>query len=263
MSKLERELAQKSEELNRMSVKIQKRISELPSGTLRVSNCRGKATYYKSDGVKQTYLKKSELSHAADLAEREYLEKLLAELNCEKEAILRFCRNYHPSEAEDIYSNQVDSRKELVHPLILPKELYADIWYREKTAAKQSHLHPLLVPRDQMTVKNEYVRSKSEKIIADALSRNNVPYVYEAPLFLSGKKLYPDFTILNVEERKTLYWEHFGMLDDEMYLSDVIEKLNLYILSGIMPGDQLIITYESSKKAMKSRIVDEMIRFYC
>ena len=37
-----------------------------------------------------------------------------------------------------------------------------------------------------ITEKGEYVRSKSEKIIADTLTKNNINYVYELPLRLKG-----------------------------------------------------------------------------
>lgn len=41
-----------------------------------------------------------------------------------------------------------------------------------------------------------YVRSKSELLIATHLEYMDIPYRYEAPLFLEGNIVYPDFTIL-------------------------------------------------------------------
>lgn len=58
------------------------------------------------------------------------------------------------------------------------------------------------------TAKGEKVRSKSEVIIADVLSREGIPYRYEYPLYLKGiGKVHPDFTVLNVKQRKEIYWE--------------------------------------------------------
>ena len=59
------------------------------------------------------------------------------------------------------------------------------------------------------TSREERVRSKSEIIIADTLSRESIPYRYECPLHIPDVgNIYPDFTVLNVAKRKELYWEH-------------------------------------------------------
>ncbi|SFH72967.1 hypothetical protein SAMN04487830_106120 [Pseudobutyrivibrio sp. OR37] len=61
------------------------------------------------------------------------------------------------------------------------------------------------------------VRSKSEKIIADALEKYNVPYQYEPMLELGYNTIYPDFVVLNLRTRKTVYWEHLGLVSDIEY----------------------------------------------
>ena len=79
------------------------------------------------------------------------------------------------------------------------------------------------------TKRGEYVRSKSEKILADLFYENGIPYQYE-PAFrlINGKLVYPDFVLLNVRERKTFYWEHYGLASDETYSTKNIDKLCLY-----------------------------------
>lgn len=62
---------------------------------------------------------------------------------------------------------------------------------------------------------HEFVRSKSEMNIANLLNQMGIPYRYEAELILpKGGVRYPDFTLLNVKTRETVYYEHFGLLDD-------------------------------------------------
>lgn len=58
------------------------------------------------------------------------------------------------------------------------------------------------------TYKGDYVRSKSELIIANELYINQIPYEYEKPLFLKGatKPIHPDFTIYTPREHLTIYW---------------------------------------------------------
>lgn len=83
----------------------------------------------------------------------------------------------------------------------------------------------------------------------------------EYPLIIEGsRKVYPDFTILKMPERKEVYLEHFGKLDDKEYADMAIFKLNSYERNGIYLGINLFITYETSKRPINARALDEMLR---
>lgn len=85
------------------------------------------------------------------------------------------------------------------------------------------------------------------------------PYRYECPLQL---KVYPDFTVLNVKERKEIYWEHLGMMDDLDYVENALRKITLYEKNGIFTGDSLILTYETKKNPINQKVVRGMIQRY-
>ena len=88
-----------------------------------------------------------------------------------------------------------------------------------------------------------------------------IPYRYEYPLVLDGNvKVYPDFTILKMPERKEVYLEHLGMMDDMEYVNSTIYKLNTYEKNAIYLGVQLFVTYETSRKALNVRALDDMIK---
>ena len=95
------------------------------------------------------------------------------------------------------------------------------------------------------------VRSKSELIIANILYKNRemLKYKYERPLELMIERhtqtIYPDFTILNVRTGKLVYWEHAGRMDDPRYAANFVKKINTYIDNEIIPGKDLIVTYET------------------
>ena len=113
------------------------------------------------------------------------------------------------------------------------------------------------------TAKGERVRSKSEVIIADILSGEGIPYKYECPLKLKGwGNVYPDFTVLNVAERKELYWEHFGMMDDMDYVEKALHKITLYEQNEIFPGDKLILTYETKNNPINQKTIRRIIQHY-
>ena len=90
------------------------------------------------------------------------------------------------------------------------------------------------------------VRSKSEVIIADALTRANIPYRYEYPTSIKGwGTLYPDFTCLDIRTREEIIWEHFGLMGDPDYAENAVQKITHYAASGYVLGKNLIATFES------------------
>ena len=152
----------------------------------------------------------------------------------------------------------------------MTNEQYAASWLKVEYRRKK-------LPDDAppfYTENNEHVRSKSEKIIADTLKAAGVPYRYEFPLLMDKNaddpdfpdydfcRLHPDFYCLNLRTRQEFAWEHFGMMDDPDYASSTAEKLRLYAENGFFPGKNLIITMETSKKQLSSKMLKEIIRTY-
>lgn len=70
------------------------------------------------------------------------------------------------------------------------------------------------------------VRSKSEVFIAEKLKEKNILFTYEKPLSAEGKTYYPDFTVHI--GKKEYYWEHFGMMNDEVYAKRTAIKIKWY-----------------------------------
>lgn len=110
------------------------------------------------------------------------------------------------------------------------------------------------------TKKNERVRSKSEVIIANLLNMMNLPYRYECALVVGDRKIHPDFTILDVENRRQVYLEHCGMMDTPNYAKSAVERINLLALNNICIGENLICTFETSTHVMDTRVVKKEIQ---
>lgn len=75
-------------------------------------------------------------------------------------------------------------------------------------------------------------------------------------------KVYPDFTILNMKTRKEVIWEHFGMMDDLIYVEKALKKITMYEQQGIFLGEDLILTYESQNMPLNSKMVRRVIKHY-
>ena len=74
-------------------------------------------------------------------------------------------------------------------------------------------------------------------MIADKLYMMDIPYKYEYPISLSPYGIiYPDFVVLNVKERKEVIIEHFGMMDNPEYAAGAVQKIDMYIKNGYIPG---------------------------
>lgn len=115
------------------------------------------------------------------------------------------------------------------------------------------------------TSKGEWVRSKSEVIIADHLYRHGIePPIYERPLILGNVTKYPDFTIEDAESGMNYYWEHCGMLHVPSYLKRWKEKLAWYEANGIRedggPNGTLIVTRDESNGSIDSAKISQVIR---
>ena len=117
--------------------------------------------------------------------------------------------------------------------------------------------------RQRRAKRGEFVRSKSEVIIADALLDNKINYICEKELVLNGGEIKsPDFTIEDAESGSTYYWEHCGMMQDENYRRRWEAKKKLYEHNGIVEGRNLIVTYDKPDGSIDSQEIRRAIKKY-
>ena len=72
----------------------------------------------------------------------------------------------------------------------------------------------------------------------------------------------PDFKCLNIRQRQDYYWEHLGMMGDQNYINKNIKKLEMYTLAKEFDESKLILTFESEKHPLNTRVIEEKIRRY-
>ena len=155
-----------------------------------------------------------------------------------------------------IYLSMGKGKQRIVESLVTSNKEYREEWLSEEYQGKEFREDTSEIYTDR----GERVRSKSEKIIADKLYNENIPYRYEYPLDIPYFGIiYPDFTILDEEKRRNIIYEHFGLMDDENYVNKAISKIQLYASAGYILGDNLFITMETSVKPFDSRILDGII----
>ena len=209
-----------------------------------------------SDENGTKYLYKEDRKLAEKLAFKKFLELQLKNLNQELTVIKQYLRS-HDSEANLKEEEFLQSKKykELLF-LTNPTE-NQDIykWMYEPYVQNEFHREQLI----HKTYAGNYVRSKSEAMIETFLYKYQIPFRYECLLDLGDAFYYPDFTLLHPKTLEIKYWENFGMMDDPKYSRNTFTKLDNYISHGIIPGNQLITTFETRIQPLTTDKVVEII----
>ncbi len=202
-----------------------------------------------------TYLPKNKSSLAALLAQKDYDQKIFAAAEKERKLIthclseLKEIDRIHFEIVAGIFRSLSRHRQELIVPFIPTDEMFIRQWRSVSYEGKPFDEDQQVL----LTERGERVRSKSEVIIANYLEKEGIPYRYEYPLNLKGfGRVYPDFTILDVKNRRVVYWEHLGLMDNAEYADNAIRKITAYIRNGIIPGDSLLLTYETRNCPLSS-----------
>ena len=250
------ELFSRIEKLSKIITEKTAALQKAPQGTLRISSSihRPQVQYYfcHSDGnTDGTYLSTNEKKLIIALAQKNYNIKTLHAAQRELRYLLRLQKQDSEPCAEEIYSRLSIHRQQLVIPIELPDEEYIQLWKNQPfTPTGFAENTP-----EHYTSRGERVRSKSEILIADTLTELNIPYLYEKPLRLGSITIHPDFTILYVAARRTLFLEHFGMMDDPEYANAAVSRIHLYTRNNILPGDRLIPTFETKNSPLNTKLL--------
>lgn len=236
------------EEIPKKIQELETQIAAAPEGRIYSRIIHGKPRYYHWKNGKQAYINDSNHKLALALAEKHQNQKRLAQLKRELKAAEAYQKayeqnkpNYHP-ESEGLLALLAELQKEITD--------WENQEY-EKNPAPYPSKHPTLKP-------GEFVKSKSEAMIAILLRIRGIPYLYEKKLFES----YPDFTIKHPITGKIYYWEHFGMLDKDEYCRKAGLKLMRYLADGINTASCLIVTSEDNEHPLTVSKIMAVIDFY-
>lgn len=243
--------------------KISIRLSKSPTGKLKCLN-RGSYSIYYIDGK---YISKKNIDTIGKYAERDYLKKLLPIMQ-EKLDVLKKLNDllqYDFDKADHLYESLRPGRKNLITPFLPTKSDYLKDWI--ETEYNTWEIKDEEVNGNFVTVRNERVRSKSEKIIADELTKYGIPYRYEYPLALNDGNTYavirrPDFIAINPRTLKEYIIEHLGLVDNDSYLIKNAEKIYLYEKNGYLIGRDLILFHETANHPLDMTLVDKYIEEY-
>ena len=262
----------------RLTAQFEKELSTLPAGNL---HCKSKGPYSMfylygethpdeahpgeahpdeahPDGAhpgrtpEQRYLSLKNAPLIDGLARKRYLLTCLSILKANVKAIDCFLGNYQTYDPLQIFSALPAPLK--TRP-ISRTAAQLTLWAARPYPANPHH-------RDHLrhtSFGGLPVRSKSEAMIANELELHQLPFRYEEELVLGGKIFYPDFSIRRKKDNKLIYWEHFGMVDNEDYAASMEAKLKCYRDHSLLPWDNLITSFESPQSPLQATAVRSIV----
>lgn len=254
----ERLLAER-QKLDKQIKSIRNKLAELPDGKIVCARNGTNYKWYQSDGHEKVYIPKKDRHLAEQLAIKKYLSLLLEDLLHEKTAIDFYLRHHQNNvgKAHQLLTEASEYQR-LLAPYFTPLSQELQDWENAPYEHNQQYQEQLI----HKGCSGNLVRSKSESIIDTFLYINKIPFRYECALKMGEVTFFPDFTIRHPETGEVYYWEHFGLMDNSNYSKNTFSKLQFYTTHGIIPGIQLITTYETKENPLNSEIVEKIIRYY-
>lgn len=254
--------------LKRELTKLNKLIRTIESsrieveGTLEVINNKEKGVMlykYVDKDTPLEYLNSRKVGILAPLSQKRYNSELYRTVKARAKAIEKSLKPLEGlKDKEDllhIYEDLPQEIKGYVTPILDDDEEYARKWQNQWVPQND-----IPMKTKYKTLRGDFVRSKSEALIADRLYANGIPYHCEPLMGGKGKSLMsPDFMALNKRIRKTFFWEHFGMMDDATYCNRSIDKIVEYSRKGHLIGTDFIATFETSEHPLDTRLVERII----
>ena len=233
----------------------------MPRGRIYVRKAKNRVQFYLRLDGREVYLRKENKNEIRRYLQKAYDEKIIRLIGGEVAGLTTLLdRQSNTIHAiKRAYASHPEEVKGYIIPVDISDEEYAAQWQKQPyEAKKQDEGHQAF-----MTERGESVRSKSELNIANMLHGMGIPYRYECPLVLrSGVTIYPDFTVLDVTNRRIVYWEHRGMMDDKDYAEHAVLRIKSYARNNIHIGRDLIITEETQKHPLGTQEIKGLIQAY-
>lgn len=255
------ELKRISRELNERKKDLMQELQTLPEGILLCTDQYGLKKYVQR--IPATGNRKKERRYGVKkkpevlngLVRKEYVTKALNLIDRDLRAVDLAIRRYIPVDEDSVMRSFLTENPELadgIHRCSVNDEE----WRNEFDRIDDFHPENL----QQIAADGTRRRSKNELYIASRLDHYDQIYRFDCPTGIPGLYRAPDFTIIRKSDRKVIYWEHMGMMDDLEYRIDNKRKLEEYEAAGIVPWDNLILTYDTLKGGLRANMIDAMIQ---
>lgn len=216
---------------------------------------------YSEEGSRRHVSDKRTIS---DFATRRYNAVLLDAAIKERRQLERCLKHLKKKESnsdiEEVFASFPKQLKDYVVLDGTTDDGFASKWMAKYSSITEKDKHHIF-----KTIRGDYVRSKSEAIIADRLYSLGIPYAYEKLGLYDDERadiIHPDFLVLNKTKRKEFIWEHCGIMDDGKYCNESLHRLKVLSKHGYLQGKNLLFSYETKDTPLDMGYVELLIKNY-
>lgn len=234
-------------------------LKNLPEGSLSLLNIKGKDYFYKYAAGERTYLGGRKSKEIEDLQARKIISTCLKRIKHNQVLMEKVLEKYQSIDLENVRLSlsrayQRDSL-DVLSANTKKNKNWGDQDYQRST------LHPeALVHR---TLKGDFVRSKSEVIIANTLYMKGLEYRSEELTKVGSHIFAPDFKILAPSTNKVKILEHFGMMNNPEYREKALKKMSTYIENGYRPYEDILFTFDDLNGNIDAMNLELLITSFC
>ena len=240
---------------------LEKELSCLPEGDLFIYTSHGMKSYAERIPAKGNIKKEKRTGIKRDrdrlnkLVRKKYVSSAIDILDRNIAAMDSLLKKYRPADENSVMKAFVEKHPELTDGIYYGLMSY-DEWAKNFESAEGYHPENL----KSTSADGSRKRSLGEIIIGSRLDYYGIPYRYEASINHPDIPYAPDFTIIRPRDNKIIYWEHLGNVNDESYMSYSKHKLEYYERYGIVPWDNLIVSYSQPDYGINEKLIDSLIQ---
>lgn len=256
-----RECVERDLNLQKNTLKrYQEQLKKLPRGNLYASERKGvryytKVTNYR--GKKRSeYLGKETNLQVQLLQKKYYLRKAIQAMESNIPMMEKFLANYKPIDPNVLQRTFPRAYQNLPQSCFDEAGVFDLSRWGSEPYEKSTYKSENLL---NSTKKGDKVRSKSEVIIANAVAARGLEYRYEEVTYINGYKKAPDFKVIDPRTGAIIYWEHLGLITDMEYLRQALYRIADYIRDGIVPGVNLILTFDDGENHIDSLMIERTL----
>ncbi len=235
-------------------------IMTLPAGSLYCSKRGGQWFYYQLLPVKGNRKKEKRIGITRDLdtvfglVRKNFITKALPLIDKDIKVLEMAIKHYVCFDAESVMLKYLEK-----HPELCSGVSYGQRSDKEWAASFEKPVDFYEEERKHTSINGDKMLSKNELYIASRLDHHGIPYRYEVKIKNPDTNRIPDFTIKRPRDGKIIYWEHMGLTTDGGYMEGNELKFVEYENCGIVPWDNLIVTYDTADGGIDARIIEAMI----
>ena len=189
------------------------------------------------------------------LVRKEYVDKALPLIEENIKNCRAFLDSYSCVDENSVMQKFVQKYPELT-AMIYNDDTDFGKWEQEYTQDKSIYSGDL----KSLSADGTEMRSLGELIISARLKHYGIPHRYEDEIGHPDIPYVPDFTIKRPRDGKIIYWEHLGKVNDSDYMNRNKRKFEVYELYGIVPWDNLIVSYSQANGGINEKLIDALIQ---